>query len=172
MKSNLILTKWKDNHLNSLVSLANNPNIARTMGANFPFPYTEKDGIQWINVANSERFHSWAIEINTELVGGIVIKVTKNIAPYSGIIFYWIGEKFWGKGIATEATKRAVSIAFHELRFERLETSVLPWNTQSIKVLKKCNFFKDIIRKNIIIKGGEPIECDIYVLINPNPVYD
>lgn len=168
MKSSLTLTKWKNSHLDSLVSLANNPNIARAMGANFPFPYTRKDGVQWINVANSSRFHSWAIEINNELVGSIVIRVTKNIAPFSGVIFYWIGERFWGKGIATEAIKIAIGITFHELQFERLETSVLPWNIQSIKVLQKCGFSKDATRKNRIIKNGESIECNIYVLTNPN----
>lgn len=168
MKPNITLTKWRSSHLNSLVLLANNPNIAKTMGAKFPFPYTEKHGIEWISIANSDRFHSWAIEINEELVGSIVIRITKNVAPFSGVVFYWIGEKFWGKGIATEATKMVIDISFHKLKFERLETSVLPWNTQSIRVLQKCGFSKKANEKNRIIKDGKSIECDIYFIINPN----
>ncbi|MBF7687022.1 GNAT family N-acetyltransferase [Acinetobacter sp. EC24] len=79
-----------------------------------------------------------------------------------------MGEKFWGKGIATEATKMVIDIAFHKLKFERLETSALPWNTQSIRVLQKCGFSKKANEKNRIIKDGKSIDCDIYFIINSN----
>jgi RimJ/RimL family protein N-acetyltransferase len=51
-------------------------------------------------------------------------------------VSYWIGKRFWGRGIATEGLARAV----RELRGRALYARVATDNLASIRVLEKCGF--------------------------------
>jgi len=59
-----------------------------------------------------------------------------------------IGEKsFWGKGLATDALKLAVTYAFNELNLHKLSAGVYADNIGSIKAFKKSGFSVEGIRK-------------------------
>ena len=45
----------------------------------------------------------WAIEVDGEAAGGIGIELHTDVERVSAEIGYWLGESFWGRGIATEA---------------------------------------------------------------------
>jgi len=53
------------------------------------------------------------------------------------LVGYWIGNAFWGKGIATAALQ--LYLARHELR-RPLHARVVSTNVGSIRVLEKCGF--------------------------------
>ena len=63
---------------------------------------------------------------------------------YTAILSYWIGETFWGKGIATEAVRRVIDFGFDQLQLVRIQTSVLVWNNASKRVLEKSGFLKEV----------------------------
>ncbi|WP_407637982.1 GNAT family N-acetyltransferase [Acinetobacter nectaris] len=44
-----------------------------------------------------------------------------------------MGEEFWGKGIVTQAVKRAIEFVFQKLHLVRLEIFVLTWNISFIE---------------------------------------
>lgn len=50
---------------------------------------------------------------------------------------YWIGEEYWGKGIATAAVQLVISYAFSEIGLEEICAYVFPENRPSIRVLEK-----------------------------------
>jgi len=49
---------------------------------------------------------------------------------------YWIGRKFWGRGLATEALAEVVGI----VDARPLYAEVVNTNVASIRVLEKCGF--------------------------------
>jgi ribosomal protein S18 acetylase RimI-like enzyme len=53
-----------------------------------------------------------------------------------GLIGYWLGREFWGRGIATEALRQFVG----ELTERPLSANVAEHNVASIRVLEKCGF--------------------------------
>ena len=53
---------------------------------------------------------------------------------------YWIGEPFWGKGIAVEACRVLLEYVFREFGPERLQARVIEGNAASSRVLDKLGF--------------------------------
>ena len=59
-----------------------------------------------------------------------------------------IGEKkFWGKGLGTEAIKRAIKIAFGRLGYTKAYLEVRPGNVRAIKTYENCGFIKKGLKK-------------------------
>lgn len=53
---------------------------------------------------------------------------------------YWLGEPFWGKGVATATARALVAHVFATLPFVRLAAGVFEWNQASMRVLEKAGF--------------------------------
>ena len=53
---------------------------------------------------------------------------------------YRFAQKYWGKGIATEAGKACIKYGFKTLDLQKMIAMVLPANKGSIRVLKKLDF--------------------------------
>jgi ribosomal-protein-alanine N-acetyltransferase len=61
-------------------------------------------------------------------------------------IGYWLGQKYWGQGIISEALKSFIKFSFKKLKLLRLQAGVAVENKASVKVLKKAGFKKEGIR--------------------------
>lgn len=62
-----------------------------------------------------------------------------------GEIGYALSAKYWGKGIASEAAKLAISSVSKELHYlDRIEGLVFIENKASQKVLEKAGFARDV----------------------------
>jgi [ribosomal protein S5]-alanine N-acetyltransferase len=67
---------------------------------------------------------------------------------------YWIGEPFWGKGIAAEASRPVIDVAFREFEAERLQARVIAGNTASSRVLEKLGFrYEGTLRASLFRRG-------------------
>jgi len=67
---------------------------------------------------------------------------------------YWLGEEFWGQGIATEALKAVSEHAFNEYDLCRLYAHVFEWNQASARVLEKAGYeFEGRLRKSVTKDG-------------------
>lgn len=62
---------------------------------------------------------------------------------------FWLGKKYWGKGLMTEAVHPVCSYAFNELGFEKLIFSNAVQNTASRRIKEKtgCRFIKTMPRQ-------------------------
>ena len=70
----------------------------------FPFPYTRRDGREFIKMARRMKPESFfAIAVDGEAVGGIGFVPHQDVERVSSEVGYWLGEQFWGRGITTEA---------------------------------------------------------------------
>ena len=153
-----------DNYV--LTQLANNKKVANNLRDFFPHPYTLKDADFFIELTQNENSQStFAITIDKELCGVISIDLKNDVYKKNGEIGYWLGESYWGKGIATKAVQLIINYGFNKLNLERIFAGVFSFNKPSMKVLENNNFTKEAIFKNIISKEEKLFDEHQYSII-------
>jgi [ribosomal protein S5]-alanine N-acetyltransferase len=75
-----------------------------------------------------------------ELAGGITLGHIKRGVAQSGVIGYWMGERFAGLGYMSEAVDVIKRHAFGPLALHRVEAACIPNNERSVRLLKKAGF--------------------------------
>jgi len=64
---------------------------------------------------------------------------------------YWVGEPFWGRGIAVEASEALIQFTFRNYEPERLQARVIAGNFASVRVLEKLNFrYEGMLRASLL----------------------
>jgi RimJ/RimL family protein N-acetyltransferase len=149
------LREFSNDDIACLPGLCNNINIWKNLRDLFPHPYTMEDAIDFVSYCQSlDPPQNFAITYKGQLAGSIGTIVQKDIYQHSGELGFWIAEPYWGKGIATEATKQIIEYAFNELKLERLFASVFDFNKASQKVLKKNGFQLECIARKGYVKNA------------------
>jgi [ribosomal protein S5]-alanine N-acetyltransferase len=112
-----------------------------------PYPYTLENALSFIDSSHKEfrslKTINFAIlfKDNIEYSGlvGIIGLKNINIHDRKANLGYWIGESFWGNGIASESVKLVINYAFSILKLEEVYAYVYSHNKSSIRVLEKNN---------------------------------
>ena len=111
------MRSWRASDLDSLVAHANNRNIWLNLRDRFPHPYTAGDGQTFIRAARKMHPETFfAIAVDGEAVGGIGFVLQPDVERVSAEVGYWLGEAFWGRGIATEALAAVTRYAIEQHR--------------------------------------------------------
>ncbi len=135
------------------------------MADRFPHPYTEADADSWISgLAHAETPTHWAIEFQGRAVGGIGIDVREGMYRKTAEFGYWIGEPYWGKGIATAAARVLVADAMPRFGLVRLQAHVFEWNPVSMRVLEKTGFPREGVLRRSAVKDGILVNQVMYAL--------
>jgi len=162
---NFTLRPWNINDLDSLVTNANNPNIAKFMTDGFPHPYTKEKGIAFIEMATKDNpIHIFAIDVDEKAVGGIGIHPQQDIMKKNAELGYWLGEKYWGNGIISNAVKQMIDFAFATYDINRVFARPFGTNIASQKVLEKCGFKLETRLEKVIFKNGEFLDELVYAI--------
>jgi [ribosomal protein S5]-alanine N-acetyltransferase len=150
-----ILRRWMKKDLKSLIYYANNRNVWINLKDVFPYPYTKEDADKWFRIIESTAANTnFAIVAENKAVGGIGLHLFTDVYKHSAEIGYWLGEEYWGKGIATSAVARLTSFAFENFDINRIFARVFEWNPASVKVLEKNGFqLEGKLRKQIFKNG-------------------
>ncbi len=166
--SKVSIRPFQQDDAESISQLANNKKIWDNLRDYMPYPYTLQDAHDFIEMklAVSPMF-DFAIIYEDTLVGVIGGGIQNDIYRHSAEVGYWLGELYWGKGIASEALNLFVDYAFEELDIKRLFTAVFEYNPASIKVLEKAGFKHEGISKKSIIKNNEFYDEVKFGLLNP-----
>src|SRR5436190_10366679 len=99
-----VVRPWAESDAPALQRHANNRNVSSHLRDRFPFPYELEQARAFLGfVAKQPSPTVWAIEVEGEAVGGIGIELHTDVERVSAEIGYWLGEPFWGRGIATDA---------------------------------------------------------------------
>jgi RimJ/RimL family protein N-acetyltransferase len=135
--------------------------------APFPHPYTDKDAEVWYGMLEGmpEPTH-WAIAVDGQAVGGIGCIVGKEERARCGQFGYWLGEAYWGRGIMTAAAQRVAPYVLERFKLVRLESPVFAWNPASMRVLEKCGFVREGVRRASVLKDGQIIDDVLYALVD------
>ncbi|MCL1908791.1 MAG: GNAT family N-acetyltransferase [Holophagaceae bacterium] len=151
----MLLRPYTEGDRGALVRLADNINVSKYLQDRFPSPYTLESADRWIALVGLEEEPlNLAIEWQGQLVGGIGSTRLFDIHGQTAEIGYWLGEPFWGKGLATRAVRLFADYAFGQLRFLRLQAMMMAENMKSARVLEKNGFiFEGRLRQHITKRG-------------------
>lgn len=151
----IFLRTWQHADAQQLATIANNRNVWNNVRDHLPNPYTVTNALQWIAHCKDEKPSvNFAITFNGEPVGSIGCKRKEDVERKNIEIGYFLGEKYWGKGIATEAVRLLLEYIKQQFDVERAYAEVFEHNKASMKVLQKNGFYLESIRRKSVIKNN------------------
>jgi 8-oxo-dGTP diphosphatase len=129
----------------SLHRLVNDWEVTRNLTV-VPFPYPRELADDWIQSTRTSLADGSAYQLaitgregDQEMLVGVV-GLTIDAKRQCGRLGYWVGRRFWGHGVATEAAGRLARWGLANLTLERLEANVITDNPASGAVLRRIGF--------------------------------
>lgn len=179
----LTLRALRADDAEALHRLINDWDVSRTLAA-VPYPYDRALADDWIAHTHAELSAGRAVHLaitgregETEmLVGGAGLRI--DFRRRAARLGYWVGRRFWGHGVATEAAGRLARWALANLDLDRLEASVAADNAASAAVLARIGFRRTGEgREAFPARGGEQdvilfeaVRADLFADAAPAPV--
>lgn len=155
--------------MSDAVALAKNINSKKVCRytSSIPYPYTLPDARKWLKKcqAGNDKSLNFAIEINGEVAGAVGIHEIVN--NHKAEIGYWLAEKYWGKGIVSEAVKLLTGYIFNRFSLKKVYAYVMPPNKASARVLIKNGFKQEGLLRKHIKKAGKFYDAIIFGRIKP-----
>src|SRR4051794_4514561 len=141
----LLLRPLRPEDAEAVHRLVNDWEVVRML-SQLPFPYPRDLADKWIasTLEQVERGSGYHLAITGQengeemLIGCIGLRL--DIKPRVGNLGYWIGRRFWGHGVGTEAAARLARWALANLDLDRLEAHVAVDNPGSSVVLRRAGF--------------------------------
>lgn len=152
--------------LASLVTHANNRNVARNLEDRFPHPYTLEHAEKWLaRLHQQDPVTHFAITDANQVIGMIGIDQRPDVYRCTADLGYWLGEDFWGRGIATRAVRAMTAWGFRSLGVTRIQARVFETNPASGRVLEKAGFTYEARLRQSVIKHGVVMDLLVYAIL-------
>lgn len=164
MNEKVLIRQWTKEDAASLTAIANNKKVWLNLRDAFPHPYTLSDAFAWIeHTSKAKPTENFAIEYNGHIAGSIGVVPRPDVYKKSIEIGYFIGEKYWGKGIATKAVNLMIDYIKLNFSVVRIYAEVFEHNKPSMKVLENNGFHLESIRKKAVIKNNVILDDYVWV---------
>jgi RimJ/RimL family protein N-acetyltransferase len=159
------LRPWQKKDRFILAALANNIRIWNNVRDRLPHPYTIQHASAFIKYCRKQDPSPvLAIEVEGQLAGCIGLELQDDISRISAELGYWIGEPYWGRGVATEAVKQMMEYIFEAFPvLSRIYAKVFEYNKASMNVLERNGFHLESVQKKSAIKNNEIIDEYVWV---------
>ena len=122
---------------------------------------------KWILEYADNETYRWIIELkeNNEVIG--TIGVSKKFLEYSTCeLGYCLSDKYWNRGIMTEAVKRVIKFLFEDCEAKTVWAEFLENNPASGKVMQKAGMkYEGILRKRVVDKEGKRNDLLVYSIL-------
>lgn len=149
----ITLRDYQDGDIDAIHQLLNNYAVSRFLSSRIPFPYSHDDAVWWVETGSKKEI-TRVIEFSGQLCG--VIGVARG--PFEnyrcGELGYWLGQRYWGKGLATLAVSDMTQQIFAETDIVRLVAPIYDCNKASMRVAEKCGYKLEGIAEKAIYKDG------------------
>lgn len=165
------IRKWSIEDAQALAELLNNKSILNNLRDGLPYPYTTKDAEEYITAmlaSDKTKTFAFAIIVDNQVVGSIGVFRCENIHFRTAEMGYYIGEPYWGKGIATGAVKQICSYIFQNTDIIRIFAEPFAYNTASCRVLEKAGFQLEGVLRCNAVKNGQILDMKMYSRIKEN----
>ena len=162
---NFELREWQLSDAVSLAENANNINIWNNVRDALPYPYSEEDGREYIEMTLSQPKPATllAIVVDGKAVGSIGIFLREDVERISAELGYFIGEKYWKRGIVTDEVKEMLTYVFTNFpHLRKIYAIPFDFNVASQKVLQKAGFEREAILKQAAIKNNKVVDLHYY----------
>ncbi len=164
---NIKLRSLKESDAFSLTKNANSRAVSRFIF--LPYPYNINSAISFIKITKkNEKLKSsfeFGIELNGEIVGVIGL-LNINTQHKKAALGFWLGEKYWRKGIMSEAIILIKNFAFKELKLKKISAVVLVGNKASENILRKNNFSLDGVERHFAILRNKVYDGMLFSLLS------
>ena len=150
----------------ALAKYANNRKIWLNLSDRLAHPYGQSDADDWIRLVMGQQPEVFfAIANDSEAIGNIGVHLKDDVYRRSAEVGYWLGEPFWGQGIATRVLKVFTEFAMAEYDLVRLYAYVFDWNPASGRVLEKAGYqYEGRLRKSVT-KDGHTLDELLYSFV-------
>jgi ribosomal-protein-alanine N-acetyltransferase len=139
--------------------------VWRNLYDGFPHPYTLAEAQAWCEGGFREpQFGTvWAIDVGGEAIGCIGLHQLAAWFRCNAEVGYWIGQAFWGRGIASEALGMVTAWAWlARPELTRLVAPIFARNLASQRVAVKCGYALEGVLRQSIIKDGQVTDLAQY----------
>src|SRR3989475_3227637 len=151
------LRPWRVGDETSLVRNANNRRVWHNL-SRLPHPYTRQDADAWIARASTHvPVVDFAIVVDGDAVGGIGVELGRDVFLRSAEVGYWLGEPYWGRGIATEALRAGTEYAFATFDLCRLQAGGLEGEPASRRGLEEAGYTLEAPPPPDVTKAGPTV---------------
>jgi RimJ/RimL family protein N-acetyltransferase len=152
----LMLRAPRHEDVETIAVLANDRSVAENT-ARIPFPYAVADAERFVASTNKRKGEACFLIVHDDMVVGACGIDPLEDTPEIG---YWLGARYWGRGLATEAVRAVIDHAFGDLQHEALQAGARVCNPASRRVLEKCAFQWTGVRLTRIraINSAAPID--------------
>jgi [ribosomal protein S5]-alanine N-acetyltransferase len=103
------------------------------------------------------------------LLGGLTLSHIQRGVTQSGVLGYWMGAPYAGKGLMTAAVRALVEYAFDTLNLNRVEAACLPHNAASIRLLEKVGFTREGYARKYLCIDGRWQDHVLFGLVRDDP---
>lgn len=159
------IRRWELSDARDLATALSNKKVQDNLRDGLPYPYTEKDGKEYISTmlaANENDTFAFAITVNGKVIGSIGAFRQTNVHNKTAELGYYIAEEYWGKGIMTEAVKQLCDYVFSRTDIIRIYAEPFSYNIGSCRVLEKAGFrYEGTLRSNAL-KNGNVLDMKMY----------
>lgn len=131
----------------------------------FPHPYTRADAEAWVQLASEQvPVSALAIEVESQAAGGVGLTLRDDVEKVSAEIGYWLGQRFWNRGIATAAVRAVTKYGFEQFSLTRIYALPFASNVASHRVLEKAGYVREGVLRRSAIKNGIVVDQVLYAV--------
>jgi ribosomal-protein-alanine N-acetyltransferase len=160
------IRSWRGEDAAALALQANNRKVWRGLRDLFPHPYSIEDAERYLEQAMKEQPPtSFCIEVAGAAAGVIGLRFGCDVHRYTAELGYWLGEEFWGHGIATEAVRAFSAWAFQTFNLHRIQAETFSNNPASARVLEKAGFTCEGRQRKNVVKDGVVLDSLLYACV-------
>ena len=162
------IREWKESDASSLASVLSNKKVLDNMRDGVPYPYTEKDALDYIRAMNNSDKNDvfvFAVVADGKVVGNVGAGRQENVHRRTAELGYYLGEEYWGRGIMTEAVKQTCAYIFEHSDIIRIFAETYADNIGSCRVLEKAGFTCEGVLRKAAEKNGVIKDVKMYALI-------
>lgn len=159
------IRKWKPGDACDLAAVLNNPNVLNNLRDGLPYPYTERDALEYINImlaADPKDNFVFAITADDRAIGCVSAFRQENIHCRTAELGYYLAEEHWGSGIMTEAVRLLCVHVFSSSDILRIYAEPFADNIGSCRVLEKAGFQCEGAMKCNAFKNGRVLDMKLY----------
>ena len=157
---------FRDEDAAELARHANNRKVWLQLRDRFPHPYTIENAHEFIAFARgADPETAFAVTVDDRPVGSIGVVLGEDVERCSAEVGYWLGEPYWGRGIATSALVGFTRYAIAAYELERLFAVPLAANIASCRVLEKAGYRLEGRMRRSAVKDGVVQDQLLYAVL-------
>jgi [ribosomal protein S5]-alanine N-acetyltransferase len=157
-----VIRSWRESDAEELQVAGDDREVSQYLRDRFCYPYTLADARAWIAMSTEDDPSSLAIEVDGLVAGATALELYAAERRHTSELGYWLARSYWGRGIATEVCAAMTRHAFEHFGLVRVQAEVYGPNAASMRVLEKCGFQVEGVRRKAILKGETYLDATVY----------